>query len=121
MYIRFAIDQLDWRSTRPRGVFAAAYALLESRSLSRANERILREILNWFSQNLPVPQKFDTDGAIFWFKSDARECTRKAWELVLALRRHSLEVDMLRTRRPGYVIYEDELQVGAIPFRDTLR
>lgn len=121
MYIRFAIDQVDYRSRRRRGVFSAAYALLDSELLSAADENQLREILRWFGQNLPVPKKFDTDGAIFWFKNDAGDCTRRIWDLVLALRQQSHHVDMFRTRRPGYVVYEDEFQVGAIPFQDTWR
>jgi hypothetical protein len=108
-------------STRRRGVFSAAYALLDSQLLSSADENQLRELLRWFGRNLPVPKKFDTDGAIFWFKSDAGDCARRIWGLVLALRQHSYHVDMFRTRRPGYVVYEDEFQVGAIPFQDTWR
>ena len=120
MYIRFAIDELDPDSTRPRGVFAAAYALLGSRYLSPADRAQLRSILNWFCRNLPVPRGFNRRGAIFWFKGDAEACTRKIWELVLFLRRRSHRVNMHRTRKPGYVVYEDEFQVGAIPFHDTL-
>lgn len=101
-------------------MFATAYELLESKSLNEADEKHLRELLNWFSRNLPIPKRFDTDGAIFWFKSDAKDCTRKVWQLALALRHQSFQVEMHRTRRPGYVIYEDEFQVGAIPFHDTL-
>jgi hypothetical protein len=26
---------------------------------------------------------------------------------------------MVRTQRPGFVVYEDEIQVAAVPFRDT--
>jgi hypothetical protein len=119
-YIRFAIDQLDRYSTRPQGVFAAAYALLNSGILHAHDEKQLRAILNWFGRNLPVPQNFRTNRAIFWFKSDAKDCTRKIWQLVLALRYHHRQVNLLRTQRPGYVLYEDEFQVGAIPFYDTL-
>jgi hypothetical protein len=26
---------------------------------------------------------------------------------------------VVRTRRPGFVVYEDDVQVAAVPFRDT--
>lgn len=119
MYIRFAIDQLDPDSTRPQGVFAAAYALGDSKFLSDIDKAQLSSLLGWFSQNLPVPRKFNRRHAIFWFKSDAEACTRKMWELVLFLQSRSRRVNMLRTRRPGYIFYEDAFQVAAVPFRDT--
>lgn len=120
MYIRFVTDELDPDSTRPQGVFAAAYALRDSTYTNDADKARLNSILSWFERNLPAPKKFDRRGAIFWFKSDARACTRKLWELVLLLRSHSRHVNLLRTRRPEYIFYEDQFQVGAIPFRDTV-
>jgi hypothetical protein len=35
------------------------------------------------------------------------------------LERHGVRTEVLRTDRPGYVVYEDEYQVAAIPFRGT--
>lgn len=120
MYIRFAVDELDPDSTRPQGVFAAAYALRDSKYLSNIDRAQLDSLLNWFSQNLPVPKKFNCRGAIFWLKPDAKACTQKMWKLVLFLRSRSKRVSMLRTRRSGYIFYEDPFQLAAIPFRDTL-
>jgi hypothetical protein len=40
-------------------------------------------------------------------------------ELQRVLESHSLSVETIRTRRPGYILYEDEYQVAAYPFRDT--
>lgn len=33
---------------------------------------------------------------------------------------HGIEVEVLHTERPGYVVYEDEYQVAAEPFTETL-
>jgi hypothetical protein len=35
------------------------------------------------------------------------------------LERCGIPTEMLRTWRPGYVVYEDAYQVVAVPFRDT--
>ncbi|MHC4452784.1 MAG: Clp protease N-terminal domain-containing protein [Planctomycetota bacterium] len=43
------------------------------------------------------------------------------WELVSILRRNGECVRLIKTRRPGYVLYEDSFQVAATPFRDTFR
>jgi hypothetical protein len=32
---------------------------------------------------------------------------------------YGVPVDVLRTRRPGYVVYEDAFQVASHPFADT--
>lgn len=35
------------------------------------------------------------------------------------LEAYGLLTEMIKTDRPGYVVYEDEHQVTAFPFRDT--
>jgi hypothetical protein len=32
---------------------------------------------------------------------------------------YGIAVETIRTRRPGYVVYEDEFQIAAYPFSDT--
>ncbi len=44
---------------------------------------------------------------------------RRFWNLAGVLKELDYEVRILKTARPGYVLYEDDDQVGAIPFRDT--
>jgi hypothetical protein len=39
------------------------------------------------------------------------------WEMVRILERNGIFVKKIRTDRPGYVVYEDELQIVAEPFR----
>jgi hypothetical protein len=39
--------------------------------------------------------------------------------LAAVLEQHGVSVEMLRTSKPGYVVYEDRYQVVAVPFRDT--
>jgi hypothetical protein len=42
-------------------------------------------------------------------------------ELVALLEHKAIALEELRTERPGYVVYEDEFQVAAMPFgSDTI-
>ena len=40
-------------------------------------------------------------------------------EIASVLRAHGLQVDMIKTERPGYIVYEDEYQVTGEPFNET--
>ena len=40
-------------------------------------------------------------------------------ELASILEGHRVAVDILKTERPGYIVYEDEYQVTAEPFEET--
>ena len=44
---------------------------------------------------------------------------RRMREYQQTLETYGLTVEMLRTERPGYIVYEDEHQVVAYPFADT--
>jgi hypothetical protein len=41
-----------------------------------------------------------------------------ARELVAILEAHDIRTEMITSDRPGYVVYEDQYQVVAEPFRD---
>jgi len=38
--------------------------------------------------------------------------------LIALLDNHGVRVEMIKTTRPGYVIYEDNFQIVAVPFTD---
>jgi hypothetical protein len=119
MYLRFAILKIDEDSKRPQGVFSAAYLLLQSGDLSQAEWKHLREILDWYKANLPVPpKKFEASRAIFWFKSSAVENIKRMWELVAVLRTHGYSVNVYKCRHLANISYQDELQVAAYPSVD---
>jgi hypothetical protein len=54
-----------------------------------------------------------------WFKDSAPEHIRKMREMSALLEHHDIRVRMIKTTRPGYVVYEDEFQVVAVPFADS--
>jgi hypothetical protein len=126
VFVRFIIDQIDSDSGRRQGLFQAAKALRETGRLSGVDERHLRSINDWFDTNLerPVrlavsPRPHSKAQALSWFKDSARMHIDKMREFAEILRRYDIDVQMIRTDRPGYVLYEDDYQVAAYPFADT--
>jgi hypothetical protein len=53
---------------------------------------------------------------VCWFKSSATQHIGRIHEMVYILEQHNVYVRVLKTDRPGYIVYEDEHQVVAEPF-----
>ncbi len=123
MSLRFVIDQRDENSSEPLGLFQALYDLLHDGRLSREERRRARGVLDWFDENLQEPKRLSRSSkrsaqavAISWFKPSAHECIGRMQELVGILYAHDLPTKVVKTRRPGYIVYEDDLQVVAQAF-----
>jgi hypothetical protein len=122
MLVRFIIQRRDMHSHQRMGVFQVAYELVDSDKISVEWSCHLELSLWWFERHLTIPARSKLDRrAIFWFKTDAQECIRQVWRLTRWLRVCEVNVEIVRTVRPGYVVYQDDFQVAAIPFRDTFR
>ncbi len=129
MYVRFVTANIDPASERESGVFREAYAMLDSEALPEWEEAVLRDAIRWFRENLTVPDRFTASKpphyrkqqrAISWFKETATEHIAKMREIVAVLEGHGRAVEMISSTRVGYVVYEDECQVVAEPFADSL-
>jgi hypothetical protein len=119
-YIRFVIGRKDEDSNVERGIFQAAAQALEWRNVTGSDADELNELRSWFSENLKKPTSFGRDKlrlGICWFKTSATEHISRIWEMVQILERNGIYVKKIRTDKPGYVIYEDEWQLVAEPFR----
>lgn len=119
-YIRFAIDLKDEDSNVGLGIFQAAALAIERRTVTGADADELDEVRTWFSENLAKPHAFGRDSqhrGICWFKSGADEQISRIWGMVRILERNGVFVKKIRTDRPGYLVYEDEWQIVAEPFR----
>jgi hypothetical protein len=126
MFIRFVVPSRDEDSQCRMGVFQAADRLRYGGRLSVEEKQRLDDILLWFNGHLPTPGRFsrsrrrDARGeAVCWFRDGAARYIGRVRELAALLERHGIPVEMLRTGRPGYVVYEDSYQVVAVPFRGT--
>jgi hypothetical protein len=59
--------------------------------------------------------------AVCWFRSSAAEHLRRVWEMIAILENNDVPIFMIKTEKPGYVVYEDVVQVVAEPFVDLKR
>ena len=126
MYVRFVIHRNDKRSGRRQGLFQALTALEHTGSLLPHELDMWDETDDWFRKNLRRPRSFSRSSkphakkvALSWFKDTATEHLAGMYALVQVLEAHGIIVDVIRTERPGYVVYQDKNQVAAEPFRET--
>ena len=124
MYVRFVVDEIDEDSGVEQGIFQAMYRLSRAGKLNAAEEVWWADVRTWFNLELEKPGRLARSRrtganpvAISWFKESAAEHIRRAREVAAILAEHHIQSRMLRSERPGYVVYEDEFQVTAEPFR----
>lgn len=130
MFLRFVCDRpVDGFDARA-GFFVAAYGLLEDPELDPYSRQYLEDLIGWFRENLAVPERFsaskhDRDKTftrgLSWFRPQAQEMIDKSWELASFLEMMEIPIELLKTDRPGHIIYADDHQIVADPFADTPR
>jgi protoheme ferro-lyase len=90
-------------------------------------ESHLDELRQWFNTHLEKPTRLTAakppyyrkkNRAISWFKDSAQEHIARIREIVAMLENHGIPVRTIKTKRVGYVVYEDEHLVVAEPFPD---
>ncbi|TNE32754.1 MAG: hypothetical protein EP349_00955 [Alphaproteobacteria bacterium] len=126
MYIRFITAEYCPESASKLGLIVAAHDLIDDEVLDAMNEDILKGILKWFDDNLPEPtrlrksRKYHTVNiALSWYKPTAINHISKMYELKSFLELHGITTEVIKTFRPGVIVYEDRYQVVAEPFKDT--
>ena len=122
VYVRFVCFQLVGGQRQRLGLFQA---LDEARDCDFSPSWALQEIgetYGWFQKNLKVPSRFSRGGwkgdgqpGLSWFKPRASEHIKAMHRLKLALESCGVHVEVLTTRDPGLVIYEDEYQLVGEP------
>ena len=124
MYVRFVLPTIDDDSGHEEGVFQVAARLRDSGELPVEFEARLRSLFAWFRVHLDTPMRLSRStkahkhkNAISWFKPDAREHIEKTREMALIIEQFSrLRPKMLVSKQVGYVVYEDDHQIVAVPF-----
>jgi hypothetical protein len=124
VYIRFVVSDRHDSSDQRRGVFSALYALERRGELAPYELEWFRAAEAWFNEHLRRPDRLAwssrpnaPERAITWLKASATEHVSRMRELVALLEHKAIAVEELRTDRPGYVVYEDDHQVAAMPFK----
>ena len=130
MYLRFVVTDLHANSERELGIFHAVWKLRDEEELHNYEEELHDTAMKWFDKHLQEPTRFTASKppfyrkqkrAISWFKDTAHEHLARVRELVAILEHHGVSVRMLSATRVGYIVYEDEFQIVAEPFTDTIR
>jgi hypothetical protein len=127
MYVRFVVNEIDEDTGVERGIIQAMYRLWRSGALSVHEEAWWAEIRCWLNLDLDAPDRLARSRrpganacAISWFKAGATIHIARAREVCALLAQHNIASKMLTSARPGYIVYEDEFQVAAEPFRSEL-
>ena len=111
------------------GIFQAVYHCRDELELPHWHRALLVEQLDWFKAKLPSPaerhfiprsgrdHRFE---AICWFKGEATDMVRRAWEMKATIELAGLHITVRQARDVGAVCYEDAYQVVARPRRDAV-
>lgn len=121
-YIRFVCFQTVGRGRSRLGLFAAIHEAVESEHAESWAVVEARSQSSWFNANLALPKSFSTGGhkgygqpGLSWFKPFATEHIRRMHTLKIALEACGIHVEVLTTRDPGVIVWQDEHQVVAEP------
>jgi hypothetical protein len=119
-YIRFVVGRKDEDSLVEQGVFQAVERAIEWETITGPDADELHRLCAWFNENLDKPKSFGRGKlslGICWFKVAASEHIGRIWQMISILEKHGIYVKKIKTDRPGYLIYEDDWQLVAEPFR----
>lgn len=126
MFIRFVSGEVDSDARVPVGLFHSLDQLYWSDEVPMYELDALREVQNWFEENLTsIPDYVSDYGrsyeAVCWFKSTASDHLARAWEMAGILERNDVLVWTIKSREVGVIYYEDDAQVFARPTRVVRR
>jgi hypothetical protein len=128
-YLRFIVSEDHPDTGVADGLFGVAHAVRDAEDTSSSDRESLTEQLKWFTQNLPIPKRFNRSTSkgyyrrntkgIAWFRDSALEHISRMHEMKRIVEANGHIVHIVREDRIGYVVYEDDAQVIAEPFADT--
>ena len=130
MYLRFVTERRTDHGHGREGFFQATYAVWRNPETPTFSAPELRRLLDWFDANLEAPDRLSRSRhkrgkdagartALSWFTPQATEHITKAYEIAAIIREYGYSVTVLKTDRPGFVVFRDRWQVVAEPFADT--
>ncbi|MFV0129563.1 hypothetical protein ACLGI4_17945 [Streptomyces sp. HMX112] len=105
------------------GVFALANRLAREGRLSPEQYRFWRAGNDWYDATYPNPSDTDPSvydqvlnpGAVAWFKTTAVHLIDRVDGYLRLLEAHGVECARVESADPGRIVYEDEVQVVAVP------
>ena len=119
VYVRFVCFQTIEGQRSRLGLFQAIDLARDSDQSEDWALAGINELRQWFNANLIVPPALAKGRgdvrALSWFKPEAVEHVRQMHLLKVALEACGVHVEVLTTRSPGTITYEDDHQVTAVP------
>ncbi len=122
VFLRFQGQKPNLGTASKLGIFQLAFELRENNALPQYAYDELQKNLSWLKMHLKSPEILNDDEhyrAIAWFKPEAHEPLKRIWAIKAVLEDYGYQIDMIKTREPGHVIYEDGWQVVAKPQRNS--
>ena len=132
MYLRF-VSPLSCRGRRKDvdyGIYQAAFHCRDHIEKPNWLQRQLTEEVETLKTSLSVPRDsafelchhrgFHTE-PICWFKPEATAPIRQCFVVRALLEQCGVPIIVLKTRRPGKVLFEDKFQIVALPRLGTTR
>src|SRR5476651_735738 len=125
MYLRFTTQFINTYGELETGIFMALKYLRDDHSLTKDEDiNKLKELSGWFNRNLEKPTRFskgtsklNADVSLSWFKDSAKVHIKKIQDLIEIAEKYDIIIDRIASKNPGYIVFEDEYQVSAVPFR----
>jgi len=125
MYLRFTTQFIDIDGELETGIFMALRYLRDDHSLTKDEDiKKLKELSGWFNGNLEKPtrlskgtSKLNADVSLSWFKDSAKQHIKKIQDFIEIAERYDIIIDRIASKNPGYIVFEDEYQVSAVPFK----
>jgi hypothetical protein len=125
VYLRFITQFINPYGELETGIFIALKFLRDDHFLTQDDDiSELKKLSVWFNQNLEKPtrfsngtSKYNADISLSWFKDSAKEHIKKIQELIEIAERYDIIVERVASKNPGYIVFEDEYQVSAVPFK----
>lgn len=113
-FVRIQGRDIAYRTQYPRGIFAMCWRLIGDGVMSPEDEKLFRDIDDWFKENLPEPVPCQ-DGAkvITFFKTETtKEMLEKIAPAMALLDKYEQPYDLVYTNSVGTIVYEDEWQIA---------
>jgi hypothetical protein len=130
MFTRFIVKYFNQQTKRQEtGIFRAADYIRDFSGIGQAERDNLQKLIEWFDNNLPVPEFYDDPTqrgedkhTYFWFKNSATEFLDAMNLLTIILERNGIKVERLSANKiPGKLIFEDECQIAVFPLENALK
>jgi hypothetical protein len=122
-YCRFVSTAFDCKSYSLRGFFSVAAEVIDTNLVPKYLIDSIRVELAWFNENMEEPECYkitnrdNISKAVCWFKSTSHRHIKHAWNLKVLLSEANVLMDFITTKDPGAVIWQDDYQVVALPWK----